>query len=53
MRPETALARGVYFYRDFRVMYYACRADYPCEGCEQPRWMAFKNAWAWARKMAT
>jgi len=32
----------------YRAMYYACRVDYPCEGCEQPRLMAARNAWGWA-----
>ncbi len=38
------------FVSDFRTMYYACRTDYPCEGCEQPRWMATKNAVRWAMR---
>lgn len=36
------------FLRAYRVMYYACRADYPCEGCEQGRWDSFRIALAWA-----
>lgn len=32
----------------WRTMYDACRTDYPCEGCEQGRIMAARNATAWA-----
>lgn len=42
--------KGAAFVRGFHIMYHACRTDYPCEGCEQPRWMAAKNAFAWARR---
>lgn len=38
-------------WQSFSVMYYACRSDYPCEGCEQPRWMAAKNAYSCALRM--
>lgn len=38
------------FVSAFRTMYYACRVDYPCEGCEQPRRVAFRNALGWAWK---
>lgn len=34
--------------RGWLVMYRACRTDYPCEGCEQGRLMAARNALSWA-----
>jgi hypothetical protein len=43
-----SVSRVRLFVRGFRTMYYACRTDYPCEGCEQPPWMAFRNALGWA-----
>jgi hypothetical protein len=39
------------FVSSYRTMYFACRSDYPCEGCEQPLWMACRNALRWAWRM--
>ena len=45
------MVRLMLFVQSFRTMYYACRTDYPCEGCEMGRLASLRGALSWARRM--